>query len=1396
MKKVVTVLLAFVLIFTNTTAVMAESVDTSAQVTDESSQETTPTITYVVVNSPNATSGEEQTIIVGVDDESKDFTEYRLNVKEQNTGETYELSSTQEANGIVFRNVFPDGKYTITNLIYMDEEQQNAIDLQEIGIDCNFGVGEAADTNPDAVVVDDEESQEVGYSTVTFDDNGSVISENNIADTIRNAEGEESKLSSMFSLARSTNKVVVLDPGHDSTHKGTSGGGLGEDQLTWKIAQYCKAELETYSGITVYMTRDGEGCPHPGTTSQEDNVKRVEYAKSVGANVYVSIHLNAGSPSAVGAEVYYPNANYQPSYSTEGKKISEDILAQLEKLGLANRGAKVRDADDGSTYADGTTTDWYGVIRNSKLNGFPGIIIEHAFMSSDSDFSNFLNSETKLHNLGIADATGIAQYFGLDKDPVYSSSDATISGSLNENSTKYSVGVTGIPKAYGVRFAVWNANNSNGMKWYSATEDETGKWNVEVPMNDFKLDGAYNVHCYVDRSGGSSYFIGATNFELSGPTADKPIVNNINKSTGTFDVTISNIVAAAGVKSVAVPVWTDGNNQDDIYWYTATKQNNGSYVAHVSIANHKYRNGNYIARVYVTDGNEICKFTGGVTTKIEQSGVNVSITPNTTETVYTAQISGVPYGNSVKAINVASWSETGGQDDLVWYSATKQADGSWKADIKIANHKTAGKYIVHVYASINDGTNRCLYAKEAFEVQKTTASSPTITNVNEVAGTFDVSISGVKSAAGISKMQVPVWGDDGNIVWYNAEQQKDGSYMAHIDIANHSYKYGTYNIHVYATDYNGIFNYVTGKQENLVKPIVSTSETPNTSESVYSIKSTNVPYGSGVKALNYAVWSEAGGQDDLVWYQGAKQRDGSWAASIPILKHKTAGKYFVHTYASLKNGENICIAANGTFTVAGPTAAKPVILNENASAGTFDVSVPSVTSKSGIKDVKVPVWISDNQIVWYQASKQSDGSYLAHVNIANHSLKYGKYNVQVYATDGNNIFKYLSGTMEELKLPAAQTTATSNSTHTTYSLTCTNVPYGSGVKAVNFAVWSEAGGQDDLIWYPATKQSDGSWTANATVNKHKTEGKYAIHTYAALSTGENKCVNASGKFTVKGPSADVLSVNSTNSIDGTFTVTIPNATSESGLQAIDVGVWCVDNQSDMVWYRPTRIADGTYEVYVDIKNHKGDLGNYKIHVYASDNNGIRKCIGATNCLVSNSSNAYYNIVGSTATSVTQLESYYNSRTTYPSYYANSDAPTLHDFCQIYMDECNAEGIKVEVAFCQAMKETGFLRFPGDVKVDQYNFAGIGATGGGEPGNSFSSVREGVRAQVQHLKAYATTAPLNNTCVDPRYQWVTKGCAPYVEWLGKKENPSEKGWATDKGYGISIKGDYISKLLTK
>ena len=167
---------------------------------------------------------------------------------------------------------------------------------------------------------------------------------------------------------------------------------------------------------------------------------------------------------------------------------------------------------------------------------------------------------------------------------------------------------------------------------------------------------------------------------------------------------------------------------------------------------------------------------------------------------------------------------------------------------------------------------------------------------------------------------------------------------------------------------------------------------------------------------------------------------------------------------------------------------------------------------------------------------------------------------------------------------------------------------------------------------------------------------------------------------------------------------------------------------------------------------------------------------------------YYTIMGDTTVSLAQMTSQYEEQDVeYPSaVLKDGGAATIDDFCTIILEEANAEGVRGEVVFEQAMLETGWLQYGGDSGAAQYNFAGIGTTGEGVAGVSYPDVRTGIRAQVQHLKAYACEEALNQDCVDTRFGMVTRGSAPYVEWLGQQENPNGGGWAAGSDYGEKLR----------
>lgn len=224
---------------------------------------------------------------------------------------------------------------------------------------------------------------------------------------------------------------------------------------------------------------------------------------------------------------------------------------------------------------------------------------------------------------------------------------------------------------------------------------------------------------------------------------------------------------------------------------------------------------------------------------------------------------------------------------------------------------------------------------------------------------------------------------------------------------------------------------------------------------------------------------------------------------------------------------------------------------------------------------------------------------------------------------------------------------------------------------------------------------------------------------------------------------------------------------------------------------------------IDVSGGKIQNGS-NIQLYTSNNSAAQKWV--FEYISKDVQVSLTKIMGTGQTNVAQMVRYYKANASgydtfkaryegkYDGSLAKGGASTIERFAQIFYEEANAEGVKAEVAFTQCMKETGFLKYGGDVLPNQYNFAGIGATGAVR-GASFKDVRTGIRAQIQHLKAYASTSPLNNACVDPRFNLVTRNTAPYVEWLGIQENPNGYGWATAKNYGYDIVG-MVKVLLSK
>lgn len=205
---------------------------------------------------------------------------------------------------------------------------------------------------------------------------------------------------------------IVLDPGHGGSQSGAAREKeqVEEKTLNLKIAKYLKKELETYENVKVYLTRSGD--------SDVELADRTKFAVKKKADVMISLHNNAAGPCAAydhGCTVLAAKNGYKDVLALEGQKLSCNILNELSKMGIEDQGILLRDSEAKERYPNGILADYYAIIRGGVENDILTVLIEHAFIDSDSDFNTYLNSDKKLKKLALADAAGIARYYQLVK---------------------------------------------------------------------------------------------------------------------------------------------------------------------------------------------------------------------------------------------------------------------------------------------------------------------------------------------------------------------------------------------------------------------------------------------------------------------------------------------------------------------------------------------------------------------------------------------------------------------------------------------------------------------------------------------------------------------------------------------------------------------------------------------------------------------------------------------------------------------------------------------------------------------------------------------------------------------------------------------------------------------
>ena len=515
---------------------------------------------------------------------------------------------------------------------------------------------------------------------------------------------------------------------------------------------------------------------------------------------------------------------------------------------------------------------------------------------------------------------------------------------------------------------------------------KTGAW--QFSATDNLLPGKHVFDHSVDYTGrftaNASAEVDNTQGDLSGTIS---IVNN-NPTLGSFDVVISNVKAPNGVETVSVPIWSEINGQDDIIWYTANRQNNGTYTVNVKASAHKNSTGLYNIHLYYIQKDGQMTGVGGTTTQVFIGKTPEQLKPkasfaiennNAKAGTFDAVITNISAPLGVKEVLVPSWSLENGQDDLIWHKATKQNDGSYRVTIKASEHKgNKGNYRADAYI-VDNANNRHYIAEKVVSVDYARPSGVlTIENNNTAAGTFDAVVRNIVAPTGLKEVIVPSWslaGGQDDLIWHKATRQADGSYRVTIKATDHKNSTGKYRADAYIVDDSNKRFYLTEKVVEVTQTRPSASlviENNNADLGTFDAVIRNIVAPNGVKEVLVPSWSLVNGQDDLVWHKASRQSDGSYRVTIKASEHKNSlGNYRADLYIVDNANQRHYV----TETIVDVKHNKPVgtisVVNNNKDTGTFDVIISDVYSPKGVRTVQVPIWSEkdgQDDIRWYEAT--------------------------------------------------------------------------------------------------------------------------------------------------------------------------------------------------------------------------------------------------------------------------------------------------------------------------------------------------------------------------------------------------------------------------------------------
>lgn len=1391
---------------TNTTETVVEDEPEVVEDTTEASLDEvlgdSSMMEYFLVDSPVVSSQETENFVLSLNN-IEGYSNFKIAIQKED-GTTLDLESSETVGNLVkFSNVFSNkGDYQVTSLHYVYNGQPYYLNFSDLEMDVKFGVDQE-------YVGYDETLPDLTEDTIRSEGVIQVTDVNKAEEEIANGMASEASIMSIdeFSRAATGGMTICLDPGHGGSDSGANAFGQKESALTLKIANYCKEELAKYD-VNVVMTRTTD--TRPSENAAQDLIDRVMMAKKAGASYIISIHLNsAASTSAHGAEVYFPNTSGNASLSSNGQAMAKAIQSQLVALGLYDRGIKIRNYMDGSTSSNPNSSDrdYYGIIRYAKEQNISGLIIEHCFLNNPDEYNKYLSSDAKLQQLGVADAKGIVSALGLSLKNAYLDQIASenknlipdgkyvISSMLN---SKYVLDVKNgsMNNSANIELSTFNnetdnqafivshdaqgyitftnaksgkvldvsggkAGNSKNVQQYESNGTRAQKWVVKKSNHGYMIISALDSNYVLDVSGAKAN--NGTNVQLYSGNGSDAQNWNIEKFVSKYEKL--DALANSNKNTIA-----DGTYE------ISTKLNTG-YV--LDMTSSSLSNG---GNVQIYESNETPAqgwivshdSKGYVTIKNENSGKVMEIKDN-------------------KATNLQNVQQNAANDNYgqKWI-AIKNSDGS----IELVSGKNQN-YCLDLYSSRTvNGNNVDIYKRNNSNAQRWVfrnklnyrESLDQLANENKnVLANGTYTIASKINDNYVLDMASSTLSNGGNVQLYEANGTKAQSF-----IVNH-------DKNEYVTITNENSNKVIEVNSNSAANMANIQQ--NQSNDSYRQKWIAIKNSDGsielVSALNknycidlYSSRIVNGNNVDL--YQRNSSNAQKWLfktknnqSQVPTnydaiaAQNKDAiadGKYEIATKlntsfvldmtsSSLSNGGNVQLyASNGTkaqgWIVSHDSKGYVTITNEN-SGKVMEVAGNKVGNLVNVQQNQA----NSNMGQKWIAMKKADG-FIELVSALNTNYCLDLYsskivsgnNVEIYEKNGSNAqlwkFQKFETAQEKADRLAKENQSLMDdgvyfikSIHTEYVL---DVPSSSKNPGVNIQL------------YTLNETDAQKWVLQHDSNGYVTIMNYGSKLYLTASNGRVTQENKS------------------------------NATNQKWIIMFDA-----QGRLKIVSATDIKLA-------IDVASSNFSNGG-RIQMYSSNNTGAQQWV-FTYIKKYEVEKELTPIMGKSLCTVDQLIKYYNYNASgydtfnakykneYDGCLAKGGASTIEEFAKIFYEEANAEGVRAEIAFAQCMKETGFLKYGGDVLPNQYNYAGIGATGAVH-GAEFKDVRTGIRAQIQHLKAYASNSKLVNDCVDPRFNLVKRNSAEYVEWLGIQENPNGLGWASAKNYGYSIV-KMVNVLLSK